>query len=354
MGVKRPIGPPPAYGSWNKRPRMGRRGGFGLALGQFLAYQINKAMTTKTANRNAGRGPGAGAVTSFQNDVTSVYRRKRSSRRRVRRSRLNRRRTTAAISSLYPFNTHHLNFAQVSAVAAASQTSYFIIPYYTGNSSVSASVNPSDRSYHAQMEQIFTAYATNPQTTESRILFTDCDVEVTLASVNDSPIAAIVTMYFVRCRRNSLISMPLLYERGIAAKPFSNVPNNTNLVPLTVNNLSATPFDSSLFCKHFLITSVKKLRLESQSSVTFKMRDRRIHSVSSEDINYNYTALGQPIANSCIKGLTKGVLIFFHGTPNAGQQSASVQLAANANIIYRFKVMQRQISSSASQSVINP
>lgn len=259
-----------------------------------------------------------------------------------------------ATSHLYPSITHHQNALQ-QIVSPAGLTGNAWLGFGTGNCSVGNSLSAADQNMHKQFENLFVAYNTAPLVNESRLLINHISCRFTMTTNSVSPVPTIAYVYTVRCRRDSPMTALYLFNQGIIAKNFNNIPNTVGLAPLGVQSINATPFDSSLFCKHFIILSAKTYRIAQGDSIQLQLNRRRPpREISSTDINTMIPALGNISPNACLKGWTTGFLVLFRGAPNDAAQYPSVTMTFEMDVIYRFRVLRDSLAHGALQAVSQP
>jgi len=344
-----------------KRMRMRAGMGRGVAsgvtglLGAMLQQTFDKAAAQKQSS-SARSG-----VLTVQNDVRSAYRKRRVPRARVRRARRFYRSVQNSISSLYPVCTHHLSYGRILSTTIPLPSTFYFYPIYSLNADVNNSLSADDQEINQQLENIFRAYSPlppgggtqpSPLSTESRILFTDCQSTLLLSAYSDNPAAAIVTVYTLVARKDSAVTANRLFNNGIVSKNLGSIPNQTGLGALTPNQASATPFDSSLLCRSFLITNIKKVQISPGDSIELQMRDRRQHEISTLDFNFMFGTNDVSLASK--RGLTRGYLVRVLGAPASQVSVTAVNVSTVLRNVYRFRILSDQLAHGAFQLTSQP
>lgn len=301
---------------------------------------------TRTVKRRTVDTP---AVT-FQNDNRWIYRRRSAPRRVKRYARKRAYNVQRIVNSNLPFDTFLFSWYFSIATTAGSQR-YLFVPLYSGYSNPQTSTDPFVNFNWQSSQQLWRIFLANRPTsigatTEQSLQFTNAVSDVVMNAASTNTTVTIVTVYHCWARRDSSFTPLQLYEAGILAKG-NNYLNPSGLISVTPTFLQVSPFDSPVFCRHFIIKNVREFRISPGNNVSLQLRDRHDYTINSVDVITNNASLTD---STCVmQRYTEGYFISFRGAPTTVEAPAvSVSFDIDSN--YRFRVIANSLARSAFQA----
>lgn len=199
----------------------------------------------------------------------------------------------------------------------------------SNNAVVTAAVNPRVESYHAIME-------------------------FTMRNTGDDDMIAEV--YYVRCRKyipavggqkpiTGMSDIASVYRTGFQKQGPAIEPDSGETIgaELAFDQLGVTPFQNSLFCRHFVITRRVKYRLAPSQEVSFILSDTRLRSFRLNGV-----------INNALGPATMGVLVQFQGVSSgvtqdfpAGTPALPSKLTINTQRRYRVKYFRDEMTTDS-------
>lgn len=350
--------------------RAGRRNPYALQAARFGARQAARLMR-RFKERNNGRAPankaemlsGVNPLTT-QHDFKVDFKRRKRTRRVRRRQRRARKFTRRVVNSYMRYTTtpkHVAKLAQFNRTAAAEQSAYFACLLHTSDG-VYTQDNP-----QADWREFFREGSTEnavgwdniadpfagPQYPDVNrrnraMRCTSSAMELTIRNTGTNP--ALVNVYRVVCRLNFPFvgfNLESLYEQGFVysgritevTQPVEGTGNDGLPPPLGMwdpqigpLDLVATPFQSSLFTKHFTIYRRTKYQLSPGEEFSLLLKDSRP----------KYIDMNRMRGNSFVKGITHGYFVDFQGVPElvAGDPPTTRSATATLSIqkVVRYSI----------------
>lgn len=334
-----------------KRLRMsvGTSGAKRLAL-RFAFKGAKSLIKTRMRKRTARDAP---AVT-FQHDQQLLYRRRPAPSRVKRFMRRKTQFINKVVNNKFPTDLYRFQFTANVSSAAGNVIQYTFIPMYTGGAN--QQTLPIPQLAQGVYQQLYRLFWTNSPPTvttipEGTLQFSNASMEVTIHSdVANGTNVSIVDVYHVTCRRSSEASAEYLFEQGFVNKSFTVLdPNGTaQLSPLQLGN---TCFDSTHFCRYFLIKNVRQFRISSGNLITLNLTDRKEYTVNSSIFTPTFNSSGNSLGTmNCVKGLTEGYFLIFRGGPVSGAGATGVILNISAQVDYRYRFMESHLATARVQT----
>lgn len=279
-------------------PRSG--GGFygalgGLARGALNAYSKSKRRRTQQASNSDDKpAPAAyGTPSTFQNDRINLWskRRRRGSKRSKRAARKFRSRVKSVIYS--QLGTKCLTRTNQGVENAPINTL----------ANLAFLVNGSNDGSYSDLFRVMADFNQNgaPQTRADNLLMRSTLAQLTMANKTGNGTVMYCTLYYFTCRKNLPVT-----DSSVIVKYVTSFTQNTVLPSSTgvsAANNTATPFMAGTWCQHFLITKIVRITLADGQQTTLDMRFNKKFMVRNETVQ----------DNCAIKGITRGVLVVFHG-----------------------------------------
>jgi len=294
---------------------------------------------------------------TFQNDLVTVYNRRPAPRAVKRRARARAMSIQKTIAAQYPTNVFRFNYS-FDTFSPSNNQAFAWLPIYSG--SIGTPLITFDR--ENQLQHIFD-YArqlsarpidTSPriQGSDQKLLFTNCVMNgvfsLTTASDLDTPAPAIIDVYHLWARRDSPLNAPQLFDFGIQKKAQGASAGTTGLqVPTVSNAVGITPFQSSELCQHFIIRSVRRIKVSDTASERFELtlKDNKNYTIQVSEFLPSINIVASPLPT--LRKYTEGYLLIFRGVPLEAQVSSSpVNLRGNVNVEYHYKMLNNQMGSA--------
>jgi len=291
---------------YRPRPRYGVSGLVASAAGAVgAAYRGYKRTRSGRRKESSETTASPAMPSSYQHDRRVLYRRRRPNKRRVRRVlRFNRR-----VERVLDSNLGNKMVAMSDSGVAAYATNENGVLAFTlsgGNSTsgfqdlknVWLTVNvPGTPAYSDIADKLIVDRAIGN-------LYV-CNVQPPIEGNSIQPLLY-VTLYHWVTRRG----MPG-GDADPASKYQSSMENNLQNVgqnkPLIeFDDLLATPFMAGQWCQHFLVTKVQQVILQPGQETVLQIQDSKRHVVRNDEID----------ENACIRRVSRGVLVTFHGSLN--------------------------------------
>lgn len=265
-----------------------------VARGALNAYSKRKRQRSQSSNSDDKPAPAAtGTPSSFQNDRINLYtkRRRRGSRRSQRRARVFRARVKRIING--ELGPKCLVRQNSNFTSAAINTLGNICFYINGGTDV----NFND--LRKCMDDFNQGGAGS---TRGDILhMKSAASQLTLANKTGTGTVMYCTLYYFTCRKDLPQSDYSPIDKYIDSFTQNLIlPTATSVL---AGNKNATPFMAGTWCQHFLITKIMRITLADGQQTTFDMRYTKQFNLRNERL--------QDFAS--LKGLTRGVLVVFHG-----------------------------------------
>lgn len=316
--------------------------------GPVISYAVNRALRTAARSRFKGVGsrtttsdePGSSAPLTGHYDYKTDYRKRRLTRRRrrvFRRRRRWRNRIVRTVRESTIGSSHILRrsfYPDVTSPNGSSASVAWTMYGLNGTNNPNQNTNNDIGQTMYEMDSpSWTDWESSTLSAENhRLHALHGTMEVTI--VNTGTQDALVEVYHIRARRRVESSMQNpnhLYNIGFNKQGPTYEPDGTGQVgaELTPTELGVTPFQNSLFCRHFNIYQRQKFRIPVGGEVSFVKTDRRRRT---------YTLGGvKPFAWD---RNTSGVLVQFQGVAaGGGVPNPAVEARLTFSVIrrYRFK-----------------
>lgn len=316
--------------------------------GPVVAYGVGRALGTAARNRFKGMGSrtrtsdesGNSAPLTGHYDYKTDYRKRRLTRRRrrvFRRRRRWRNRIVRTVREATIGSSHILRRSfQPDVTSPNAGSASVAYTMYGLNGTNNPNVNTNNDIGQSMYEMDSSSWSDWESSTLSaenhRVHALHGTMEVTM--VNSGTQDALVEVYHIRARRRVEATMGdpnRLYNIGFEKQGPTIEPDSGAQVgaELTPTELGVTPFQNSLFCRHFNIYKRQKFRIPVGGEVSFVKTDRRRRT---------YTLGGvKPFAWD---RNTIGVLVQFQGVAaGGGAPNPAVEAKLTFSVIrrYRFK-----------------
>lgn len=316
--------------------------------GPVISYAVNRALRTAARSRFKGVGsrtttsdePGSSAPLTGHYDYKTDYRKRRLTRRRrrvFRRRRRWRNRIIRTVRESTIGSSHILRRSfQPDVTSAAGSSASVSYTMYGLNGTADPALNTNNDIGLSFYQMDTTSWSNWESSTLSavnnRLHALHGTMEVTMVNTGEND--ALVEVYYIRARRRveaAMLNPNHLYnigfnKQGPTKEPDTGAQIGTELVP---TELGVTPFQNSLFCRHFQIYKRQKFRIPVGGEVSFVKTDRRRRT---------YTLSGvKPFAWD---RNTSGVLVQFQGVASAGMvETPATPAKITFSVVrrYRFK-----------------
>lgn len=265
-----------------------------VARGALNAYSKRKRQRAQSSNSDDKPAPAStGTPSSFQNDRINLYsrRRRRGSRRSQKRARVFRSRVRRIINS--ELGPKCLVRQNNNFTSAAINTLGNICFYINGGTDVN---------FNDLKKCMDDFNQGGAGSTRGDILhMKSASSQLTLANKTGSGTVMYCTLYYFTCRKDLPQSDYSPIDKYIDSFT-QNIPLPT-ATSVLAGNKNATPFMAGTWCQHFLITKITRITLADGQQTTFDMRYTKQFNLRNERL--------QDFAS--LKGITRGVLVVFHG-----------------------------------------
>lgn len=330
------------------RPRKRLRLSTGSSSAKRLALRLAfKGARSVVRSRMSRRSVKDSPALTFQNDNRWTYRRRPAPRSVKRFMRRKFRFINKIVDSKLPFSLHRF-FWTFSRANAVGQQIYFFVPMYTGYTpSISGTVGSYDYFRSTSLLQLNRIFEASRQSTvgpskEQKLQFDNATIDLTINADGSNQDVAIVDVYHIWARKDSSSAIDEAYVSGIVNKQVPP-PDPTNTTSITSTALHSTPFDSSVFCRLFLIKSKREFRISPGNNITLQLRDRKEYTISTEDYLPNYVSSTNLVWNTIIQKYTEGYAVFYRGAPRPNVSAAAVTLNCQVTVNYRYRIMSQSI-----------
>lgn len=170
-------------------------------------------------------------------------------------------------------------------------------------------------------------------------------MNIIIRNVTQTPSVAYLDVYYWRAKRDVPIAefpdMEAMWANGFDYNLWNTAPTPKGS-PLDYSDLGATPWANPAMRKFVDIYKKTRIRLGQGQDTELSLR-------SSKSV-YNNGEIFQD-QKSMIRGVTQGILVVFHGGPNAVTNAEIVQLSASRTRTVYYKVLQNSVRT-AGESVL--
>jgi len=287
-----------------------------------------RSMNTRSfAGTNTANNP-----LTLQRDFKVDYVRRRPNRFKLRRNRRWAARVTRQVHLSQHGRQQVLRQYVSNWTAIEGQTEAHSLQLYGSDGTTTGADECADlREFFRESNEDEWDFATNPlvdTNSTSRMRFVSANMEITLRNTGGNDV--IVTAYNWRCRRDlpgsAAPNIREAYNLGLQKTGVIVDPDNPTRPwdqKLEITDAGSTPFHSSFFCRHFIITKRTKYRIVPGDEVNIMVRDTRMRTIP----------IHRAIQRTALAGHTQGILFEYMGTPGFSEVTETPVITTDANLV---------------------
>lgn len=240
-------------------------------------YRARKTFKYKSAPRDT-------APVTAQHEYTTVYRKKRMPSKRKKAWKRFVRKTQAVNLKEAPLRSF-VHAEANNIYAAANQCGFYAVSMYgdAGPARVQGTSTSSGKGSMNQMQTLISNVYSTTATARKIRMESACN-EITLKNISGTN-AVVVEMYYFKARKHleSDSVIPLAVE-DYYADGFNSAEQGFNVGAISAVTHGTTPFQSTLFTRHFKIWKKVRVQLGGGEVASFQIRDPRNHLIQTSDV----------------------------------------------------------------------